>query len=149
MSANESAGGTAGKARPAGPAAARTKKAATGASRAAQSSATTTAAGHAALNGRISYSSRLGPAERTAAIERLKSAELDVLVVGGGIVGVGCAMDAATRGLNVGLVEMRDFASGTSSRSSKLVHGGIRYLEQLDFRLVLSLIHISEPTRPY
>nr|WP_231974460.1 glycerol-3-phosphate dehydrogenase/oxidase [Pseudonocardia sp. HH130630-07] len=62
--------------------------------------------------------------------------ELDVLVVGGGVVGAGSALDAATRGLSVGLVEARDFASGTSSRSSKLVHGGLRYLEMLDFRLV-------------
>jgi len=84
----------------------------------------------------VSYPSKLGPAERTAAIAALKSTELDVLVVGGGIVGTGSAVDAVTRGLSVGLVEQRDWASGTSSRSSKLVHGGIRYLEQLDFRLV-------------
>ncbi|MCX6466850.1 MAG: glycerol-3-phosphate dehydrogenase/oxidase [Pseudonocardiales bacterium] len=64
------------------------------------------------------------------------STELDVLVVGGGVVGAGAALDAATRGLTVGLVEARDFASGTSSRSSKLIHGGLRYLEMLDFRLV-------------
>nr|WP_232306722.1 glycerol-3-phosphate dehydrogenase/oxidase [Thermobifida cellulosilytica] len=62
--------------------------------------------------------------------------ELDVLVVGGGIVGAGVALDAVSRGLSVGLVEARDFASGTSSRSSKLIHGGLRYLEQLDFALV-------------
>lgn len=61
---------------------------------------------------------------------------LDVLVIGGGVVGTGAALDAATRGLSVGLVEARDFASGTSSRSSKLIHGGLRYLEMLDFRLV-------------
>jgi glycerol-3-phosphate dehydrogenase len=84
----------------------------------------------------VTYPSRLGPAERAAAIAALKEAELDILVVGGGIVGTGSAVDAVTRGLSVGLVEARDFASGTSSRSSKLVHGGIRYLEQLDFRLV-------------
>jgi glycerol-3-phosphate dehydrogenase len=84
----------------------------------------------------VSRSSKLGPAERAAAIETLKSKELDILVIGGGIVGTGCALDAATRGLRVGMVEARDWASGTSSRSSKLVHGGIRYLEQLDFRLV-------------
>ena len=77
----------------------------------------------------VSYPSRLGPAERAAAIQALKDTELDILVVGGGI-------DAVTRGLSVGLLEARDFASGTSSRSSKLVHGGIRYLEQLDFGLV-------------
>src|SRR5258708_21262416 len=64
------------------------------------------------------------------------SEELQVLVGGGGVVGAGVALDAATRGLSVGLVEARDFASGTSSRSSKLVHGGLRYLEQLNFGLV-------------
>jgi glycerol-3-phosphate dehydrogenase len=64
------------------------------------------------------------------------STELDILVVGGGVVGSGAALDAVTRGLTVGLVEARDFASGTSSRSSKLIHGGLRYLEMLDFRLV-------------
>ena len=60
----------------------------------------------------------------------------DVVVIGGGITGVGCALDAASRGLSVALVEQRDIASGTSSRSSKLIHGGLRYLEQLDFGLV-------------
>ena len=84
----------------------------------------------------VARSSKLGPAERAAAIEALKAKELDILVVGGGIVGAGSALDAATRGLRVGMLEQRDWASGTSSRSSKLVHGGIRYLEQLDFRLV-------------
>jgi glycerol-3-phosphate dehydrogenase len=84
----------------------------------------------------VTRSSKLGPAERAAAIEVLKTKELDILVVGGGIVGTGSALDATTRGLRVGMVEARDWASGTSSRSSKLVHGGIRYLEQLDFRLV-------------
>ncbi|AXH36694.1 glycerol-3-phosphate dehydrogenase/oxidase [Humibacter sp. BT305] len=79
---------------------------------------------------------KLGPDERRAAIEALKSTELDILVVGGGIVGAGAALDSVTRGLTTGMVEARDWASGTSSRSSKLVHGGIRYLEQLDFRLV-------------
>jgi glycerol-3-phosphate dehydrogenase len=59
-----------------------------------------------------------------------------VLVVGGGGVGAGTALDAVTRGLTTGLVEQRDFASGTSSRSSKLIHGGLRYLEMLDFALV-------------
>ncbi len=84
----------------------------------------------------VSHSTKIGPEERAAAIETLKAKELDILVVGGGIVGTGSALDAVTRGLRVGLVEARDWASGTSSRSSKLVHGGIRYLEQLDFRLV-------------
>src|SRR5690242_21474609 len=62
--------------------------------------------------------------------------ELDVLVTGGGVVGAGTALDAVTRGLSTGLVEARDWASGTSSRSSKLIHGGLRYLEMLDFGLV-------------
>ncbi|WP_410007732.1 glycerol-3-phosphate dehydrogenase [Planotetraspora sp. A-T 1434] len=79
---------------------------------------------------------RLGPAERSAALSRMESQELDVVVIGGGVVGAGVALDAATRGLSVGLVEARDFASGTSSRSSKLIHGGLRYLEQLNFDLV-------------
>jgi glycerol-3-phosphate dehydrogenase len=74
--------------------------------------------------------------QRADALDQLGSGELDVLVVGGGIVGVGAALDAVTRGLKVGLVEQRDLASGTSSRSSKLVHGGLRYLEMLDFALV-------------
>ncbi|WP_044440082.1 glycerol-3-phosphate dehydrogenase/oxidase [Agreia bicolorata] len=84
----------------------------------------------------VSRSAKLGPEEREAAIEALKSKELDILVVGGGIVGAGSALDAATRGLRVGIVEARDWSSGTSSRSSKLVHGGVRYLEQLNFSLV-------------
>jgi glycerol-3-phosphate dehydrogenase len=61
---------------------------------------------------------------------------LDVVVVGGGVVGAGVALDAATRGLTVALFEARDWAAGTSSRSSKLIHGGLRYLEMLDFGLV-------------
>jgi glycerol-3-phosphate dehydrogenase len=80
--------------------------------------------------------SRLGPDERAAALTALAADELQVLVVGGGVVGAGVALDAVTRGLSVGLVEARDFGSGTSSRSSKLIHGGLRYLEQLDFGLV-------------
>lgn len=78
----------------------------------------------------------LGPQQRAEAIAALKDKELDILVVGGGIVGAGAALDSVTRGLSTGILEARDWASGTSSRSSKLVHGGIRYLEQLDFRLV-------------
>jgi glycerol-3-phosphate dehydrogenase len=66
--------------------------------------------------------------------------ELDVLVIGGGVTGAGCALDAVTRGLTVGLVEARDFAAGTSSRSTKLFHGGLRYLEQLNFPLVLEAL---------
>ncbi|MEU3702083.1 glycerol-3-phosphate dehydrogenase/oxidase [Streptomyces anulatus] len=78
----------------------------------------------------------LGPAERTVALAAMAERELDVLVVGAGVVGAGTALDAATRGLSTGLVEARDWASGTSSRSSKLIHGGLRYLEMLDFALV-------------
>jgi glycerol-3-phosphate dehydrogenase len=78
----------------------------------------------------------LSPAAREEALQAMADTELDVLVIGGGVVGAGAALDAATRGLSVGLVEARDFASGTSSRSSKLIHGGLRYLEMLDFRLV-------------
>src|SRR5919107_2490634 len=78
----------------------------------------------------------LSPAQREAALHALEATELDVLVVGAGVVGSGAALDAATRGLVVGLVEARDWASGTSSRSSKLIHGGLRYLEMLDFALV-------------
>ena len=64
--------------------------------------------------------------------------EVDVLVVGGGINGAGIARDAALRGLSVAVIEMRDLAFGTSSRSSKLVHGGLRYLEHYEFNLVNS-----------
>jgi glycerol-3-phosphate dehydrogenase len=85
-------------------------------------------------------SSALSPASRDAAIAAMTGTagegELDVLVVGGGVVGAGAALDAVTRGLSTGLLEQRDLASGTSSRSSKLIHGGLRYLEMLDFGLV-------------
>ncbi|MDA8370947.1 MAG: glycerol-3-phosphate dehydrogenase [Nocardiopsaceae bacterium] len=79
---------------------------------------------------------RMGPHERSEALASMARNEFDVLVVGGGIVGAGVALDAVSRGLSVGLIEARDFAAGTSSRSSKLIHGGLRYLEQLDFELV-------------
>ena len=78
----------------------------------------------------------LSPHARAEAVARLARERVDVLVVGGGITGVGCALDAASRGLSVGLVEARDLAVGTSSRSSKLIHGGLRYLEMLEFGLV-------------
>jgi glycerol-3-phosphate dehydrogenase len=78
----------------------------------------------------------LGPENRVEALARMADRELDVLVIGGGVVGAGTALDAVTRGLTTGLVEARDWASGTSSRSSKLIHGGLRYLEMLDFALV-------------
>lgn len=79
---------------------------------------------------------RMGPEERAEALTHMAGNELDVLVVGGGIVGAGVALDAVSRGLSVGVIEVRDFASGTSSKSSKLIHGGLRYLEQFDFELV-------------
>jgi glycerol-3-phosphate dehydrogenase len=79
---------------------------------------------------------KLSAETRSAALAALAGTEHQVLVVGGGVVGAGVALDAATRGLSVGLVEARDFAAGTSSRSSKLIHGGLRYLEQLNIGLV-------------
>ncbi|MFM9133829.1 MAG: glycerol-3-phosphate dehydrogenase/oxidase [bacterium] len=79
---------------------------------------------------------RLGPEERRAAVAALRGTPLDVLVIGGGVVGCGAALDAAARGLDVGLVEQSDLAAGTSSRSSRLAHGGLRYLEQREFHLV-------------
>ncbi|MCJ7438157.1 MAG: glycerol-3-phosphate dehydrogenase/oxidase [Acidimicrobiia bacterium] len=79
--------------------------------------------------------------ERSASLQRLGDGEFDVLVIGGGITGAGCALDAASRGLRTALVERDDFASGTSSKSSKLVHGGIRYLQQKEFALVYEGLH--------
>lgn len=81
-------------------------------------------------------STPLGAQYRLTALQQLAEEEFDVLVVGGGIVGAGTALDAVSRGLSVALVEARDWAAGTSSRSSKLIHGGLRYLEQRDFGLV-------------
>lgn len=75
-------------------------------------------------------------AQRAALLQQLKSEEFDLLVVGGGITGAGIALDAASRGLKTALVEKRDFASGTSSKSTKLIHGGLRYLKQFEFGLV-------------
>jgi glycerol-3-phosphate dehydrogenase len=92
--------------------------------------------GHAVDADPARATSRLGPAERKVALEALASIEHQVLVIGGGVVGAGVALDAVTRGLTVGLVEARDFGSGTSSRSSKLIHGGLRYLEQHNYSLV-------------
>src|SRR5579862_3759608 len=83
-----------------------------------------------------SASSALNAATRRAHLARMSAGQLDVLVVGGGITGAGVALDAAARGYRVGLIERDDFASGTSSASTKLVHGGIRYLPQLDIPLV-------------
>ena len=77
--------------------------------------------------------------KRTA--EALTDGTFDLLVLGGGITGAGVALDATLRGLRVALIERGDFASGTSSASSKLVHGGLRYLEHGDFRLVYEALH--------
>lgn len=103
--------------------------------------------------------SRLDPAQRATDLQEMSTGVLDVLVIGGGVTGAGVALDAATRGLRVGLVEQRDFAAGTSSRSSKLFHGGLRYLEQLEFGLVTEALrernlmlstlcpHLARPVR--
>ena len=74
--------------------------------------------------------------KREQLIQKLEQEEFDLLVIGGGVTGAGIALDAATRGLKTALVEKEDFASGTSSRSTKLIHGGLRYLKQLEFKLV-------------
>jgi glycerol-3-phosphate dehydrogenase len=87
------------------------------------------------------------PFTRAAMLERLEADPFDVLVVGGGITGAGVALDAATRGLRTALVEADDFASGTSSKSSKLVHGGLRYLQQGDIRLVYEALHERQRLR--
>ena len=79
--------------------------------------------------------------DRAANLQRLGHDKFDVLVIGGGITGAGVALDAVTRGLSVALVDKGDFASGTSSKSSKLVHGGLRYLQQREFRLVYENLH--------
>jgi glycerol-3-phosphate dehydrogenase len=78
----------------------------------------------------------LSPRQRATDVSRLRAERFDVLVIGAGVTGAGAALDAASRGLSVALIEARDLAYGTSSRSSKLIHGGLRYLEQLEFGLV-------------
>ena len=90
------------------------------------------------------FTSALNPQQRAAAISTLQSEEFDILVIGGGVNGVGVALDAVTRGLKVALLESQDLAAGTSSRSSKLIHGGLRYLEQYDFKLVREALHERE-----
>ena len=90
------------------------------------------------------FDSRLDPQQHRDAINALLTEKFDVLVLGGGITGVGAALDAASRGLRVALIEPHDLASGTSSRSSKLIHGGLRYLEQYDFRLVREALQERE-----
>jgi len=78
----------------------------------------------------------LGPWHRDRSLRRMAGEVFDILVVGGGVTGTGAALDAASRGLSVALIEARDYAAGASSKSSKLIHGGLRYLEMLDFGLV-------------
>jgi glycerol-3-phosphate dehydrogenase len=75
--------------------------------------------------------------DRDASLQRLRRETFDLLVIGGGITGCGIALDAALRGLKVGLIERDDFSSGTSSKSSKLIHGGLRYLRQLQFKVTI------------
>lgn len=88
---------------------------------------------------------------RSANIAKLQETELDLLVIGGGITGAGIALDAQVRGIQTGLIDMQDFAAGTSSRSTKLVHGGLRYLKQMEFRLVAevgrerAIVHENAP----
>ncbi len=88
-----------------------------------------------------------GAFDRADALRRLADTHFDVLVVGGGVTGAGCALDAASRGLRTALVERDDFASGTSSKSSKLVHGGLRYLQQGDVRLVYEALRERQRLR--
>ena len=90
---------------------------------------------------RLEGSRRPGTFQRADALARLSEEQFDVLVIGGGITGAGVALDAASRGLKTALVERHDFASGTSSKSSKMIHGGLRYLQQRDFRLVYEALH--------
>jgi len=90
------------------------------------------------------FTSQLNPQQRAAALTSLATEEFDILIIGGGVNGVGAALDAVTRGLKVALVESHDFAAGTSSRSSKLIHGGLRYLEQYDFKLVREALRERE-----
>jgi glycerol-3-phosphate dehydrogenase len=85
--------------------------------------------------------------DRQTMLQRLAEETFDIVVVGGGITGVGVALDAASRGLRTALVERDDFASGTSSKSSKLVHGGLRYLQQGEVRLVYEALHERQRLR--
>ena len=78
--------------------------------------------------------------KRAQNLNHLEENIFDVLIIGGGINGAGIARDATSRGMKVALIEANDFASGTSSRSSKLIHGGIRYLENLEFKLVFEAL---------
>src|SRR5580765_8919200 len=89
----------------------------------------------------------MGSFDRGMMLERLLREDFDVFVIGGGITGAGVALDAATRGLRTALVEAGDFGGGTSSKSSKLVHGGLRYLQQGDVRLVYDALHERQRLR--
>ena len=93
--------------------------------------------------GRAPYDAAMTSAtfDRAAALDRLAAEEFDVLVVGGGATGAGVALDVASRGLRTALVERHDFAAGTSSLSSKMIHGGIRYLQQFEIGLVYQSLH--------
>src|SRR4051812_42107529 len=93
-----------------------------------------TAPGATSVLGEFSYKTR------EKALQRFQSETFDVLVIGGGITGAAVARDAASRGLSVALVEKNDFAWGTSSRSSKLIHGGLRYLQNFEFGLVFEAL---------
>ncbi|MBU6330685.1 MAG: glycerol-3-phosphate dehydrogenase/oxidase [Acidobacteria bacterium] len=88
-----------------------------------------------------------GAFDRDISLRRLGATPFDVVVIGGGITGVGCALDAAARGLRTALIERDDFSSGTSSKSSKLVHGGLRYLQQGEIRLVYEALHERQRLR--
>src|SRR5699024_10826648 len=77
---------------------------------------------------------------RTEVIKKLASEQLDLLIIGGGITGAGLALQAGAKEMNAGLIEMQDFAAGTSSRSTKLVHGGLRYLKQFEVELVAEIV---------
>jgi glycerol-3-phosphate dehydrogenase len=90
------------------------------------------------------FDSRLNPKQHQDALHALATEKFDLLIIGGGVTGVGAALDGVARGLRVALVEAQDLAAGTSSRSSKLIHGGLRYLEQYDFRLVREALQERE-----
>jgi glycerol-3-phosphate dehydrogenase len=85
---------------------------------------------------RMDQSRQFSGLKRKETLEAMAQQQFDVIVIGGGITGAGIALDAQSRGLRTALIEMQDFASGTSSRSTKLVHGGLRYLKQLDVKVV-------------
>jgi glycerol-3-phosphate dehydrogenase len=84
----------------------------------------------------VTKESSLSTYKRESSVKQLSSQTFDLLVIGGGITGAGIALDAASRGLSVALVDKNDFASGTSSKSTKLIHGGLRYLKQFEIGLV-------------